>query len=245
MGPLLPSVVIDSERLANGTEFALVCRGEEWIVRVNDMVLMSSRAHASEDALAERALERVVAPGDVLVGGLGLGYTLRAVLDRVSAETRVTVAELVRSLVSWNQDHVGALADHPLSDPRTHVVVGDVFDQINGRHGAFDVILLDVDNGPATLSNASNQCLYGRRGVRACFEALRPKGILAVWSVGPNARFERALRGAGFEVEVRREQAFTTGSSSHVVFLALRGSDASPAGSAVNPSRAHRRAKRR
>jgi spermidine synthase len=183
------------------------------------MVLMCSRAHESEEALAEHGLARSNAPTRVLVGGLGLGFTLRAVLDRVSAETKVSVAELVPQLVEWNREHVGGLAGHPLKDSRSEVIVGDVLDVMKRSTAAFDVILLDVDNGPVALSNASNQRLYSRRGVGTCHEALRPGGVLAVWSASPSARFERIMSGAGFEVEVLRVPAFKTGRASHVLFL--------------------------
>lgn len=219
--PLIPATTIETARLADGTEFSLVQRGDEWIVRVGGMLLMSSRAHASEEALADQALARIRTPQNVLVGGLGLGFTLRAVLDRVAPTTRVTVCELLPALVEWNRQHVGQLAGHPLADPRSEVVVGDVYDHIKRSPDTFDVILLDVDNGPTALSNASNQMLYSDRGIRACLRALRSRGVLAVWSAGPSARFERALEKAGFDVEVLRVSAFETGSASHVVFLGL------------------------
>jgi spermidine synthase len=160
----------------------------------------------------------------VLVGGLGLGYTLRAVLDRTAQQTRVTVAELVPAVVEWNRTHVRALAGNPLADPRANVVVEDVFDAIARAQRAFDVILLDVDNGPVGLSQARNQRLYGYRGVRSCLAALRPGGVLAVWSAGSNARFERRLAEAGFKVEVVRPLARKGSRARHVVFLAERRS---------------------
>jgi spermidine synthase len=131
----------------------------------------------------------------------------------------VTVCELVPAIVDWNQRHVGALAGHPLSDPRNQVVLGDVFDHIRRSPRAFDAILLDVDNGPRALSSAANQRLYGERGIRTCLGALRPRGVLAVWSANPNSRFERNLVRAGFEVEVLRVSAFKSGHGKHVLFL--------------------------
>ena len=217
---MLETQTIDRAVMGDGTEFVLARRGEEWIVRVGERVLMSSRMHDSEEALAEYAIERAPGPSDVLVGGLGLGFTLRAVLDRVAAHVKVTVAELVPNLVSWNRAHVGALADHPLDDPRCEVVEGDVFDTIKRKPRQFDVVLLDVDNGPVALSSARNQRLYSERGVRSCHSALRPHGVLAVWSAGPSARFERRLAGAGFDVEVMRVPARNGSRARHVLFLA-------------------------
>ena len=219
---MLPSVTVSSATLEDGTEFTLGRRDNEWFVRVGSMLLMSSRAHASEEALAEHALARVVEPRRILLGGLGLGFTLRAVLDRVPATATITVSELVPALVAWNREHVGDLASHPLDDKRCNVVVGDVFDEIKRGPEAFDVILLDVDNGPMALSNPKNQRLYGERGVAACHRALGPNGVLAVWSRGPNARFERLLHKARFDVEVLRVRAFKTGRASHVLFLGTR-----------------------
>ncbi|MEO8877169.1 MAG: hypothetical protein ABI461_16365, partial [Polyangiaceae bacterium] len=171
---MLESLVIDTARVEGGSEFVLARRDEEWIVRVDGRVLMSSRMHDSEEALAEHALERCEDPETVLVGGLGLGFTLREVLDRVSPDARVTVAELVPELVGWNRTHLAELHDHALDDPRCEVIVGDVFDHIKRSPRTYDVILLDVDNGPIALSSAKNQRLYADYGVRACHQALRP-----------------------------------------------------------------------
>ncbi|HET7543240.1 MAG TPA: MnmC family methyltransferase [Polyangiaceae bacterium] len=219
---MLESRTIDSARIEGGSEFVLARHDQEWIVRVDGRVLMSSRVHDSEEALAEHALERCDDPDAVLVGGLGLGFTLRAVLDRVTPRARVTVAELVPQLVEWNRTHLAELNDRPLDDERCRVVVGDVYDTIKGSARSFDVILLDVDNGPVALSSAANQRLYSDAGVRACHRALRPGGVLAVWSSGPNARFERRLAAAGFVVDVLRVAARKGSGARHVIFMAER-----------------------
>ncbi len=221
---MLESQTIDSARIAGGGEFVLAKHDEEWIVRVDGRVLMSSRMHDSEEALAEHALERCPDPETILVGGLGLGFTLRAVLDRVSERAQVTVAELVPELVVWNRTHLAALHEHSLDDPRCQVVVGDVFDHIKQSPKTYDVILLDVDNGPVALSSAKNQRLYSEYGVRACYRALRADGVLAVWSSGPNARFERRVAAAGFNVEVLRVAARRGSRARHVIFMAERQS---------------------
>lgn len=216
---MLEWTTVDRARQPDGVEFSLARHGDEWVVRVDGRTLMSSRMHDSEEALADEALSRVDAPSAVLVGGLGLGFTLRAALDRVEPACRVTVAELVPAIVQWNRDHVGALADHPLRDPRCDVVIGDVRRVLAQRRGAFDAILLDVDNGPVALSSPSNQALYSERGVRACRDALRPGGVLVVWSSGPSPRFERRLASAGLDTEVVRSPARAGSRARHVLFV--------------------------
>lgn len=213
---------IGTARTASGSEFEFANQADDWIVRVDGRLLMSSRMHDSEEALAEQALDRVDDPGHVLVGGLGLGFTLRAVLDRVPEDSVVTVAELVPELVEWNRVHLGKLSDHALEDPRCNVVVGDVFELIKRSPRTFDVILLDVDNGPAALAQARNQRLYNDTGVRACYAALRSEGMLAVWSSGHNARYEKRLQSFGFDVEVIRIAARVGSRARHVLFLAKR-----------------------
>ncbi len=217
---MIPYVNVARATLANGSEFTLDHRGEDWVVRVGSMVLMSSRTHESENALAEQALARTTRPDHVLVGGLGLGFTLRAVLDRVGRQARVTVVELLPEVVAWNREYVGELADHPLRDERSHVVVGDVYETLKRSPAAFDAILLDVDNGPTALSHARNQRLYSRRGVETCLGSLKPAGVLAIWSAGPSARFERMLRDVGSGVEVLYVNAFRTGRARHVLLFA-------------------------
>jgi spermidine synthase len=217
---MLDWATVERARIADGTEFVLGRHGDGWVIRVGPRVLMSNRMHDSEEALAALALARVHEPRAVLVGGLGLGYTVRAVLDAVSTEAEITVLELVPELVDWNRRHLGDLALHPLADPRCRVVVGDVFDTLKQSPGAFDVILLDVDNGPQGLTQAKNQRIYGEGGVRACLAALRPNGVLAVWSSGPNARYQRRLERHGAGVEVLSVVARTGSRMRHVVFLA-------------------------
>ncbi len=207
----------------DGTELTLVRRGDEWVVRIAGQILMSSRMHDSEESLARLAFERMPAPARVLVGGLGLGYTLRAVLDRAPKTTRVFVAELVPAVVEWNREHVGHLAGNPLEDPRVAMKVGDVSKLLAGAHGTLDLALLDVDNGPSAVAHETNAGLYSERGTRACREALAPNGILAVWSAGPDERYVERLTKAGFEVEVVRAAARgSRGGQRHVVFIAKK-----------------------
>lgn len=219
---MIPSTTLAVSQQADGRRFALVKRGEEWCIRVDGTMLMSSRSHASEVALAEHALEGLSSKRSVLVGGLGLGFTLRAVLDRVPATARVTVCELVPAVAEWNQRHVGHLARHPLSDPRTSLEIGDVFDVLQRSSAQFDTILLDVDNGPVAASSAGNHRLYEPAGALVCLRALRPSGVLAVWSRDKDERFERVLKDAGFGLEVLRVPAHRRGRTRHVLFLATR-----------------------
>lgn len=218
--------MLETELIARATvgndEFVLTRDDEDWVVRVNSRTLMSSRMHASEEELAAQALELCQDPRRVLVGGLGLGFTLRAVLDRVANDAEVTVAELVPELVEWNREHLVDLNDHALGDHRCRVVIGDVLETVRRSRAAFDVILLDVDNGPIALSHAANQRLYSEQGLRACRTCLRPAGVLAVWSSGPNARFERRFAAAGFDVEVKRTPARLGSRAQHVLFLGVR-----------------------
>jgi spermidine synthase len=212
--------LVERARMADGTEFVLGRYGDDWVIRVGLQILMSNRMHSSEEALAEIALARVTAPRAVLVGGLGLGYTARAVLDGVSQDAAVTVLELVPELVAWNRKYLGPLAGHPLADPRCRVVVGDVFDALRSSPATFDAILLDVDNGPKELAQPRNQRLYGEGGVRASLGALRPGGVLAVWSATPNARYRRNLEKYAAEVEMLSVQASARLKLQHTVFVA-------------------------
>lgn len=213
---------IERARVGDGSEFVLARHGDDWVVRVDDRVLMTNRVHDSEISLAEEAFDRVDEPAHVLVGGLGLGYTLRAVLDLIAEDAAVTVAELVPELVEWNRKYVGGLNDHPLDDRRCRVAVGDVFDLIKRSPRTFDAILLDVDNGPRALAQAKNQRIYGDGGVQACLDALAPGGILAVWSGNDNARYAQRLRRFADDVEVLHVAARTGSRGKHVIFLARR-----------------------
>jgi spermidine synthase len=221
---MLPWQTVDRAAGPGGAEWVLARRGDEWVVRAGGRVLMSSRQHGSEEALAALGLARVARPRVVLVGGLGLGFTLRAALDRLPQGAKVVVAELVPALAAWNRDHLGELAGRPLDDPRTRLQHGDVLARIAEARGAFDAILLDVDNGPSALADAANSRLYGEKGVRACRDALRAGGALAVWSAGPDERYRARLGKAGLEVEAHAVPARegTSRGVRHLVYVARR-----------------------
>lgn len=213
---------IDRARAPDGAELTLARRGDEWVVRAAGHVLMTSRAHASEEALAELALARVQRARAVLVGGLGLGFTVRAALDRLGPDARVTVAELVPAVVAWSRGPVGSLAGRPLEDPRVVVAEADV--AAVAARGRWDAILLDVDNGPSPLAHGGNARLYGEAGLAAFRGALRDGGALAVWSAGQDASFVSRLERAGFDAEVRAVPAAGAGGQRHAVFVAVKRS---------------------
>lgn len=192
----------------------------------NGRSLMSSRMHGSEQALATLALAHT--PTDapcVLVGGLGMGFTLRATLDLLSADAAVVVAELLPAVVAWNRGPLGPLAGRPLDDARVAVDVEDVGQVLRSSPGRFDAVLLDVDNGPDAFTASTNAGLYDDRGIAAARDALRPGGVMAVWSAWEDRRFEQRLRYAGFTVRVERVRGrLKKGGPKHTIFIARRTS---------------------
>ncbi len=196
-----PQTTLGRATTPDGREMVLYERDGVFSIRVNGLELMSSRAHGSEEALAQLVLARVRSSSpSILVGGLGMGYTLRAVLDAVPKESRVVVAELFPAVVEWNRAELDELADSPLSDPRVAVQVKDVADVIAINPSTFDAVLLDVDNGPDAFTIARNSNLYGSQGLARIRRSLLPRGVLGVWSADPDTRFERLLAQAGFKV---------------------------------------------
>lgn len=225
---MIPWQLIDRAQVpGQGGELRLYQRGGEFSIRLDAGELMNSRAHGSEDALAELACARIaVRPGPrVLIGGLGMGYTTAAALRRLGAEAQVLVAELVPAVVRWNRGPLGQLAGRPLHDARVSVCEADVAEVLQAEQQAFDAILLDVDNGPEGLSRKGNDWLYARAGLAAAFAALRPTGVLAVWSAGPDRAFAKRLHQAGFNVnEVRVRARASNKGGRHTIWLAVRGS---------------------
>lgn len=199
-------------------------REDEFVIRVGRHPLMSSRAHVTEELLAELACARLPerAAVRVLVGGLGMGFTLAAALRQVGTSARVEVIELVRALIEWNRGPLGHLAGRPLEDPRASVLEADVAEVIRAAHGVHDAILLDVDNGPNGLTRASNDWLYSADGLRAAHAALRDRGVLAVWSAAPDPAFSRRVREAGFDLEEHQARARRTRGGQHTIWVAAR-----------------------
>jgi spermidine synthase len=218
-----PWETVEKARAPDGTELVLAHRDGEWVVRYGGKVLMSSRQHGSEDALAELALKKARHRRAVLVGGLGLGFTARAALERIPTHAKVVVAELTPALVDWNRRLVGKLAGRPLDDPRCRIHVGDVMDRIAEARGAYDAILLDVDNGPGSMVHEDNHRLYGHRGIAACRAALAEGGVLAVWSAHHDEAYLRRLQRGGLEATARVVPARgPAGGLKHVLFVAVK-----------------------
>jgi spermidine synthase len=221
---VIPWEKVGSERAPDGGELVLYRRGGEFCIRVDGQELMSSRAHGSEEAMAHMACAHLAARlgARVLVAGLGMGFTLRAVLDALPADAQVTVAELVPAVVDWNRGPLADLAGRPLLDPRVTVEVGDVGALLRGGGPRRDAILYDVDNGPQALTRKGNQILYGAQGLALVKGALRPGGRFAVWSASPDDRFAAALRRAGFaRIDVHTVPARgRAGGPRHTIFLA-------------------------
>lgn len=215
-----------SAQAPGGSEvLALYRRHGEFSIRVKDCQLMDSCVYGSEEALAELACARLAnrERAYVLIGGLGMGFTAAAALRQLGTGSRVVVAELVPAVVAWNRDFLGHLAGHPLADPRLSVRVADVAQVIREAADTYDAILLDVDNGPEGLTWRGNDWLYAAVGLRAAYAALRPGGVLAVWSAGPHRAFARRLSAVGFTVEeVISRARGRRGGRQHLIWLAQR-----------------------
>jgi len=225
---MIPWVFLESAQVPdNGAELGLYRRGEEFSIRVGNRELMNSRVHGSEEALAEMACARIVdrfAPR-ILIGGLGMGYTLAAALRALGAEGSVTVAELIPTVVAWNRGPLSALAGNPLQDGRVTLQEVDVAQVLRAARQAYDAVLLDVDNGPEGLARKENDWLYARPGLEAVHTALRPGGVLAVWSAAPNQVFAQRLRRVGFTVDEAHIPARSSGKGRrHTIWLARRTS---------------------
>jgi spermidine synthase len=205
-----------------GDTLTLMRRDKEFVIHANGRSLMSSRMHGSEEALATFACRRARTSTSptVLVGGLGMGFTLRATLDVLGGGATVVVAELLPAIVEWNRGPLGELAGLPLADRRVRVEVADVAATLHANPGRFDAILLDVDNGPAAFTSPANAGLYNDAGLAAIRAALTPRGVLAVWSARDDRRFEQRLRYGGFTVHVERVRArLAKGGPRHTIFL--------------------------
>ncbi len=192
---------------ADGCTFVLRRRDAHYIIAADGMNLMVSNEHGSESEMVALACPFPPPAARVLIGGLGMGFTLRAALDQLPDDAAVVVAELVPEVVQWNRGPLGGLTNHPIDDPRVVVEVGDIADLVRTSDRDFDAILLDVDNGPDALSHDANAWLYTAAGLGALKGALRPGGALAVWSAHDEAGFPRRLRIAGLSPTVHRIRA--------------------------------------
>lgn len=222
-----PWIVLDRAAIPGGGELTLSQRARDFAIRVGRNELMSSMSHGSEDALARLAFARHSHAGprpqrQVLIGGLGMGFTLAAALRDAGPDDRLTVAELMPAVVEWNRGPLAHLAGNPLSDRRVEMHTGDVAELLRSAHAAYDLILLDVDNGPGALTTCANHWLYGTTGLASAFAALRPGGVLAIWSAGHDQAFTKRLRTTGFQVELAEARAHGNRGSRFVIWLASR-----------------------
>ncbi|WP_116968087.1 MnmC family methyltransferase [Blastomonas sp. UPD001] len=208
-----------------GDPLRLVRRGSEWSIMLGANELMNSRLSGSEEAMSTLAAARIVGvkTPQVLIGGLGMGFTLRTALQAFGARASIEVAELVPEIVDWARGPMAHLHEGTLDDPRVRIHVGDVGAMIRSSAGAYDAILLDVDNGPDGLSREGNDALYTAQGLQQARTALKPGGVLVVWSSGPDPRFTQRLRKGGFAVDEEIVRARRTGGGArHTIWLAQR-----------------------
>ena len=216
--------LIDTAEVLGGEQLRLYQRGSDHMIVLGRNELMNSRMSGSEELLATDTIERLGRPAPhILIGGYGMGFTLRAALGELGPAARVTVAELVPEIILWARGPMAELTAGCLDDPRVAIVDGDVSELIDAARASYDAILLDVDNGPDGLTRAGNDRLYSPRGLEAARNALSPGGILAVWSAAPDARFARRLDEAGFEADEVAVRARRNGKGPrHVIWFASK-----------------------
>jgi SAM-dependent methyltransferase len=227
---VIPWSLIDTAPVPGGGELRLMRRGAEFSIRLGHNELMNSRPRGSEEALATLACEKIRAceRPRLLIGGLGMGFTLRAALAALGSEARIIVAELVPAVAAWARGPMAEVFGNSLNDPRVLLREADVGELIRHEPSAFDAILLDVDNGPQGLSRSANDSLYDLAGLSAAHAALRPGGVLAVWSSGPDAGFSRRLDKSGFDVEEVAVRANGARGARHVIWIATRTARGQP-----------------
>ena len=217
--------LLGTAQVPGGEELRLFSHGRDFMIVLDRNELMSSRMSGSEKALALMTLERLGkrAGLHMLIGGYGMGFTLRAALAEMDARAQITLAELVPEIIEWARGPMVDLAAGCLDDPRVRLVMDDVAHVIAAGHGSYDAILLDVDNGPDGLTADANDRLYTNAGLSSAMRALKPGGILAIWSAGSDAAFTRRLQNAGFAVEEVAVKARDNGKGPrHVIWFATR-----------------------
>jgi len=222
---MIPWVQLGKAAVPGGGELRLMRRGDEYSIRLGVEELMNSRISGSEQALATLACARIRhrPRPRVLIGGLGMGFTLRAALAAMPADARIEVAELIPAVAQWAESEMAEIFAGSLRDPRVRVELVDVARLVAVGGGAYDAILLDVDNGPEGFTRPANDRLYDARGLAAARAALRPGGVLAVWSSGPDRKFTQRLRRAGFAAEeIAARARGARGGARHVIWMATR-----------------------
>ena len=219
---MIPRVLVDSAEIpGGGGELRLIRRGDEYSIMLGSNELMNSRLSGSEEALAELACSKIAGRTrpNMLIGGLGMGFTLRAALERLPKDAEVTVVELVSAVIAWARGEMAHIFAGSLDDPRVSILEADVGAFIAGR-GAYDAILLDVDNGPDGLTRDQHNRLYTLTGLRIAREALSAGGVLAIWSSAPDPRFTDRLGRAGFQVEEVVARANRGRGGRHIIWVA-------------------------
>lgn len=223
---MIPWLQIDTARVPGAdAELRLMRRGAEFSMMLGQNELMNSRLSGSEEALATLACRRIeaVKRPNLLIGGLGMGFTLRAALAVLGPDARITVAELVPAVIAWARGPMASIFAESLDDPRASILSGDVIEVIQSHASAFDAILLDVDNGPEGLIRKANDALYDLTGLKAVRRALRRGGVLAVWSSGPHPLFSKRLRDAGLDVDEVAVRATTKRRGArHIIWFATK-----------------------
>lgn len=224
---MTPWTHLDTAQIPNnGGELKLSQRGDEFSIKVTGKrgELMNSRVYNSETVLSQLGCAHIKPHHDahILVGGLGMGYTLAAALKAVNVDSIVTVAELVPEVLKWNKGPLGDCAGNPLQDTRTQVHIGDVKELLVSRKPTFDAILLDIDNGPKGLTHSDNNWIYSEDGLKDIYDTLQPNGMLAIWSAGPDYLFTVRLKKIGFRVDTRNVQARRKKGTQHTIFLAKK-----------------------
>ena len=221
-------VLLDTTPIPNdGGALCLFEYGDDFVIKLQSGKggqLMNSRMHGSEDALAAIPCKRIASRpnASVLIGGLGMGFTLASALEHLGSEARVSVAELVPGVIEWNRGPLGAKAGHPLQDSRTTVIRSDVADVLKVSAQGFDAIMLDIDNGPEGLTHQGNTWLYSLNGLAACARALRPGGLLAVWSASMDRQFPARMSQAGFDIEQFQVHAHGNRGAKHTIWIGTR-----------------------
>ncbi|HEY4124441.1 MAG TPA: hypothetical protein VGM36_07490 [Rhizomicrobium sp.] len=244
---MLPWLHLDTATVPDsGGTLKLMRRGDEFSIQAGPVVLMSSRMSSSEIALADVACERLRGRKNcrVLIGGYGMGFTLRAALAGLGADAEVVVAELVPAVIAWAKGPMAELTGESLNDPRVRIHEGDVAKLIASARGEYDAILLDVDNGPDSVSRDANDRLYKLNGLHAARGALRRKGLLAVWSAAPSATFTRRLGQVGFNVEEIKARANKGRGVRHTIWVATHAPNATVHTAPHSPARTAKRSGR-
>lgn len=217
------NILLDEAKTPDGSRIALYQRDTDYTIRIDGIELMSTRQSHSEEVLAKYVCDKFKGQGShYLVGGLGFGFTRKAVLEHASKDSRVTTAELMECVIRWNLNPAYSFAHSPEEDPRSHIVHTDVMELVRSNPNTYHAILLDIDNGPSALTTTDNKHAYSPSGLKQLKGSLKPKGILGVWSSEPDDAFAKQFKAAGFKVDVQKVKSRSGGGSRHTIFFGQR-----------------------